>query len=70
MSGVVAPALPEPRQCVTDCIDCRANGFGRRLHEIDVFRVAQRSLEKQFVDCCATAKSNLSFQGRRVEEIA
>ena len=46
MSSMVALALPEPRQCVSDSIDCRANGFGRRLYQIDIFRVAQRTLEQ------------------------
>jgi hypothetical protein len=70
MPGLFTVALAEPRQGVTDRIDGTADGFGPRLHQVDVLRIAQRLLEQQLVDRGAAAEGNLALQRRRVEQIA
>jgi len=48
--GLRSAAFAQPRQCVSDSIDDVADGLRTCLHQIDVFRVSQRPLEKQFVN--------------------
>jgi hypothetical protein len=68
--GLIAPALSEPRQRIPNRVNSLSDGFGSRLHEIDVFGIAQRLFEQELVDRRTTAKSDSSIQYRRVEKVA
>ena len=57
--GLLPVALAEPRQGIADRIDRRADGLGLCLHQVDVFRIAQRLLEQQLVDGRAAAEGDL-----------
>src|SRR3569623_614233 len=70
MPRLLSIALAEPCQGFADRSDRRADGLSLRLHQIDIFRIAQGLLEQQFVDRSATTKSDLVFQCRRVKQIA
>ena len=50
-------------------IDGRADGFGARLHKVNVFGISQRSLEQQFVNRRTPAKCNAPLQRWCVEQI-
>ena len=67
--GLRATAFSEPGQSVAYGIDGCPDGFGARLHKVNVFGISQRSLEQQFVNRCAAAKSNLPLQSRCAEQI-
>src|SRR3569623_1990823 len=70
MPRLLSIALAEPRQGFADRIDRRADGLSMRLHQIDIFRIAQGLLDQQFVDRSATTNSDLVLHCRRVELIA
>jgi len=42
---------------------------GARLDKVNIFGISQRSLEQQFVNRCAAAKSNCPLQSRCAEQI-
>jgi hypothetical protein len=60
MPGLAATAFTQPRQALANAIHCFPDTPRLGLHKIDIFRVAQRLLEQQLVDCGAPAKGNLS----------
>ena len=63
-------ALTEPGESFAYCINGRADRFHLRLHEIDVFRVAQWLSEQQLVNGRAATKGDFAFEILAVEEIA
>ena len=69
VSGLRSVALAQPRERVTNGIDCGADGLRLCLHQIDVFRIAQGFPEEQLVDRRPTTNGNLSHQCRRVEQV-
>ena len=70
MAGLLALALAQPRERIADGVDRGADGLGLRLHQIDIFGVAQRLLEQQLVDGRATAEGDLSGERWRIEQVA
>jgi hypothetical protein len=64
MPGLLAVELPEPRQCLTNRIHGRTDRFRSRLHEVNIFGVAQWLLEQQSVDSRAAAECDLAAQMR------
>lgn len=63
-------ALAQPGQSLADGIDSGADGLGARLHEIDIFGIAQRLFEKQLMNCSATSERDPVAQISCTEEIA
>ena len=63
-------AVAEPRQSLTDGAGDCADLLGLCLHQVDVFGVAKRLLEEQFVNGGAAAKRNLARQRWRIEQVA
>ena len=62
-------ALTEPGESFAYPINGRADRFHLRLHEIDVFRVAQRFFEQQLVNGRAASKRNLALQCLAAEQV-
>lgn len=70
MARLLAFAVTEPRQSLTNGAGGSADLLGLCLYQVDVFGVAKRLLEEQFVDSRAAAKRNLAHQCWRIEQVA
>lgn len=52
---------PRPRvRSLAHCVQQWPDGASRRLHEVDVFRVAARRLDEQFIERYTAAQRNLA----------
>ena len=59
MRSLIAVALAKPRQGVSNRVDDATDRLRLRLNEIDVFRIAQRLREEEFIDGRATECVNI-----------